>query len=1537
MMTRYQKSQLDTQGDQTQGNVEGVPSISISQIVRENTSLDSRQSSNLATATVASGAGSTSQVHAPTDTTVGTAPSLHKGKGEIPAISGVGSSSQLARAGTPQQMTWDNDGFNPSTPYLGLRDEMYSPSVSPSRVDSTLLPPSSRPASAASNFSDPITQEVDFQKVQSSLTLISSLLGDSSALSMAQLQGHYDVLIAIHTSLKAHQLKFPLSDTNVIIELLNQVSSLKLKINNLRFGPGVPPALDFRPASPKTSLGIHGDLSKQIDSKLSVIHEDLAQQIRDYLSTTEARTVLNATNNICDEYNRVQVKCVSTKNELKRSISGLRQDLATVLQENRKRDNSFTNMNSNVECAFTLISDSNERVNTRLQDLSNRITEVESKVTAVSDFNTRLSCLEKSIGECVRTPDFETLNQKVSNLGPSGQVTNGEQSPNDLRDQLLDLPPPIAASHPIPPRIRGNNLTSGVSAPVTGHIPPHVDQRVGDVSMASSSDQSKLARLQRKIYVCGDLITKITSKDIAGLSKPEVIQLVKYELKTLEGLKKDFKEYESQLDSIQSVPDEDLLDYTDSIIRSIAEWTDALNDLQKRYYLHLSGERSLLRNVELSKFDGSPDGDTVYQFLSTFTRLSELCCSPEEQATLLFNTYLADNIKKEVESFKASISCMTDWLIKRYGDLRAIADSKMRRIGELKKPPPAQTAAVIEYYKTVENLLLHIESLGSSDVVNTDEIRSIIYNAGYVKNVVSFLPKDFIHKFVGKIEREPQSPPPTGARYFQILKNLLNSHWRELGSFSDIIGIRDFPSDQRKSVTQKTTHIGRTRAASITARSLSPDRSSIKSVSPDRASIFSEQITANVSKSVLTHPCPMHDVVARHELGMCKTFFLKSNSQRFDICKSRLVCFTCFKKECLSASRTCISPVPEVLICQTCKSQNTQARRTPSVLTCLNPKHERPSVADLQSALLSYLKVLDPNLLEKFKDHFNLFVHAGQLRRTKPVSEKRPPSKSTPSDINMPVPAFDTVKGSSVGPDIDVKYPSSEAPIYIFQTLSLNGYHCTTFFDTGASGNLVRGKMAEAAGFKTIDPKTQLIGGVGNKSFYTDYGVYCARLGPDKDGSYHELLFQGIEQITSQYPRYDLSDINSEVSASGKLPPNSELPKAVGGSSVDIIIGISSPELVPKLLFWLPSGIGVYESALSDIDSSRITYGGTHKSITKFNKAFKNFKINHTTVMFQQLASSYMGAPWLDLEIMPPTRDLSLCERSRSSHTSIPLLTDEFIHCRPTTGVPVVMEPSSFDGRDSLINNTNNSKLVESKSMKVEECYISKPKLDFYSKLQNLGASLAAHYVAILSFIVLTLSVFLIPGIACPCLGNCSSSYCFSFISVKADNISDQLDYKPLLSQAPIIDPILTMLNDQPIAEGGGSFHKFIRGCWRVKCTCFFLQGFSGTRSVDVSQNYFLSNLVILLSYFSLIRCFLTYFWNHLRIILFLAFILKYTKTDKNLTQEIIAKAGTSKQLQAPQLHCLIPLVSAWSFRHIVPPDFYKEYNVALCQKQNFK
>ena len=312
--------------------------------------------------------------------------------------------------------------------------------------------------------------------------------------------------------------------------------------------------------------------------------------------------------------------------------------------------------------------------------------------------------------------------------------------------------------------------------------------------------------------------------------------------------------------------------------------------------------------------------------------------------------------------------------------------------------------------------------------------------------------------------------------------------------------------------------------------------------------------------------------------------------------------------------------------------------------------------------LQSYLKVVDQRLITELAPQFNLMFKAGSMPKLAQKDTTVKPSKSSPFDKKQVVPAFNTVDGSVADNVKIVKYSSRDDALYIFQTLLINNEEALVFYDSGATGNLVLGSFAERNNFKVINPRTQLIGALGNHMMYTEYGTYLGQLGPDSEGAYHEILFQGISKITDKYPKYDLRFIASEVQNCGKLPREGNLPSQVGGRPVDMLIGIQNPELVPKRLFFLPSGIGVYEAPFQDSASTHYAFGGSHYSITRTNKQFGHISFNRMTILLTQIAAAYYGAPWLDINLEIPSKPkqllLTLEPPCSSLHSPAPLTSE---------------------------------------------------------------------------------------------------------------------------------------------------------------------------------------------------------------------------------------------------------------------------------------
>ena len=65
------------------------------------------------------------------------------------------------------------------------------------------------------------------------------------------------------------------------------------------------------------------------------------------------------------------------------------------------------------------------------------------------------------------------------------------------------------------------------------------------------------------------------------------------------------------------------------------------------------------------------------------------------------------------------------------------------------------------------------------------------------------------------------------------------------------------------------------------------------------------------------------------------------------------------------------------------------------------------------------------------------------------------------------------------------------------------------------------------------------------------------------------------------------------------------LPERVGGSKVQLLLGIKNTKLDPVLVKILPSGVAVYRSPFKDVYGSRMIFAGPHKSLTKDDKGMR--------------------------------------------------------------------------------------------------------------------------------------------------------------------------------------------------------------------------------------------------------------------------------------------------------------------------------------------
>ena len=120
---------------------------------------------------------------------------------------------------------------------------------------------------------------------------------------------------------------------------------------------------------------------------------------------------------------------------------------------------------------------------------------------------------------------------------------------------------------------------------------------------------------------------------------------------------------------------------------------------------------------------------------------------------------------------------------------------------------------------------------------------------------------------------------------------------------------------------------------------------------------------------------------------------------------------------------------------------------------------------------------------------------------------------------------------------------------------------------------------------------------MGGEKIYSDHGTFRFNLGPADNEEYHEIVCIGMKDVTAGFGSYNLSEIIREYREHAEHGEKDEvLPEKVGGSRVQLLLGIKNTRLDPILLKILPSGVAVYRSPFKDVFGSRIIFGGPHKS-----------------------------------------------------------------------------------------------------------------------------------------------------------------------------------------------------------------------------------------------------------------------------------------------------------------------------------------------------
>ena len=164
------------------------------------------------------------------------------------------------------------------------------------------------------------------------------------------------------------------------------------------------------------------------------------------------------------------------------------------------------------------------------------------------------------------------------------------------------------------------------------------------------------------------------------------------------------------------------------------------------------------------------------------------------------------------------------------------------------------------------------------------------------------------------------------------------------------------------------------------------------------------------------------------------------------------------------------------------------------------------------------------------------------------------------------------------------------------------------FFDNGCGDLVIKQSAAEklaaiGRAFKVIPERIEISGVCDQKSFAD--GVYAICL-PLFDGTNITLTGLCVPKITSEFPQYDLADVESDCKrwSENVVKELPKLPSSVGGET-DILIGSKYLRYFPKAVFEHITGLSVYLSQFESHDGSRGVVNGPHPKFSEIESKFR--------------------------------------------------------------------------------------------------------------------------------------------------------------------------------------------------------------------------------------------------------------------------------------------------------------------------------------------
>ena len=554
--------------------------------------------------------------------------------------------------------------------------------------------------------------------------------------------------------------------------------------------------------------------------------------------------------------------------------------------------------------------------------------------------------------------------------------------------------------------------------------------------------------------------------------------------------------------------------------------------------------------IELPKFSGYSSEMDYYTFKSEFVKLVEPVVQGPYLSDYLKRNYLSGSALTLVEKETDYIEIWKK-LKESFGNERLLLQNKLSRLDSVALWKVKGDEKIANALATLLNTMKDLSTLAL-----THKIEGQLYEGGGLEKVMSLLGNDRHRKFRSKNVDSVSDKKSEWEKLSDFLKKELALRNRIIldNKSAQLMGI-----ELRLDVRKKENNDGQNSGHHMGSFPASP-------------------------LEILCHFCEGigHTVITTQKGNkivpyyVCETFVLLSPANRYAKMKEKDLCTSCLvpgqKK----------GPKHRCFFLNFCCPHTHDNKEKIHVLLCEKHKKEDKNV----------------KLLEKFKTKFIV-----NSKESLPIFSRNISCHA--QTIHFSLTPESIFKQFNSRPDVEY------SAIFALQSIQVLNVRLNLFYDNGCGDLVVKQSAADklaaiGRAFKVV-PERIAINGVCDQKSYAD-GVYAICL-PLFDGTNITLTGLCVPKITSEFPQYDLAEVESDCQnwSKGVVENLPKLPSCVGGET-DILIGSKYLRYFPKIVFEHITGLGVYQSQFESHDGSRGVLNGPHP---KFSEVESRFRGNH--------------------------------------------------------------------------------------------------------------------------------------------------------------------------------------------------------------------------------------------------------------------------------------------------------------------------------------